>query len=638
MINIKIFRKLKIQGKLNFLFIVLTTIPVLVISSIVMQKLINNKREEALRNVKNEVISIKERTNLVLSRINRELIMLSKTKEVRHLIENYSSSQFELITEYNPAQNEIIELFKDGLYFKIEFINSSGRKFSSIFFDSISTYITPKNKLSRKPILFYVDVISDMKKGDLKLSPSEIKMPETGKIVPSIDCIFPIYNDKGKPETIIIASIHAENFFKLFTISDRDTSIKVVMCNGEGFYLYHSLKKNNWNRLLASRQEENLQHDYGEEVADSILNGKSGRVMNNSQRIIEYTNIFEMGNSNANRYVVFTEIPTSIVFAPVNKLFITLIILLVLVLLTSIIIAYYASSMFTKPIAKLIQGTKIIREGNLDYKLDIQTSDEIQDLAQNFNELVVHWKVKRQLEEQQRMEEDLRERKKYLENIIANMGHELRTPMIGIMGFSKMIPRIDDLDELHDIGNAIYDSSKRLMDTLNLILDISKLESGEYEPEITQIDLNEIVFMAIQAFSDFANEKNLEITFSSIESEMLINADLKAVQSILNCIIDNAIKFTNQGAITIRLKHDNLDAIDSTIIEVEDTGIGIEEKYFETIFLAFRQGSEGLSRSHEGTGLGLTLAKKYVELLGGSINVNSKVGVGSVFSVLIPNN
>ncbi|MFA6569943.1 MAG: hypothetical protein WCT77_01765, partial [Bacteroidota bacterium] len=181
-----------------------------------------------MTNVKNEVVSIKDRINLVFSRINRELIMLSKTSEVKRLIDNFSQTEKENDFDFSAVEDQIVELFKNGLYFKVEFIDKNGRKFSSIFFDSSGSYITPQNKLLRKPLLFYIDIITDMKNGEIKLSPSEIKMPENGKITPSIDCIFPIFNNDNQPKAIIIASIHAENFFKLFSLSNRDTNIKVV--------------------------------------------------------------------------------------------------------------------------------------------------------------------------------------------------------------------------------------------------------------------------------------------------------------------------------------------------------------------------------------------------------------------------
>lgn len=764
----RLLPRLGIQGKLNFLFILLSTIPLSIVSIYIIQKQIDVQKDEALRSVKNEVNEIKAKTDLLLSRIKQEMMMLSKTTEAKLLIQNLQKPSTNETFLKNNFELEFASLLKEnGLYFRVEFLNKIGKKITSVFFENGQSYVLPKEKLPKIPLYFYANAVKELHEGNIVLSPSEIKLPFSGKIIPSIDCIVPLFNEQNENVAILIASIHAERFFETFSLTRADTSVKVIMVNGEGFYLYHSQKKKDWNRLLAERKEENLFHDYKSNVADSILSGLTGSITDDPESIIEYASILSIGESKANRYIIFTEIPKDVVFASINQLRTLLVLLVLAVAVFSLLSGFFTSRHFIKPINKLVQGTRIIREGNLDYKLDIKTSDEINDLVESFNQMVFHWKGKRELEEQQRLEDAIKERKKYLENImdssldllmtlssdgalsfankrledalgykfddvkgkyyydffpenlhpflkqkwndvrkssngvvydakvikadgnvidclvsisrlqdldeylaiikditerkqaeeamilakeqaeeanrlktniLANMGHELRTPMIGILGFSKILVDINDINELREVGDLIYQSSKRLMSTLNQILDISKIESGDFKPQFVEIDLIEVSVLTLNIFRKMADEKSLRLTLVSKFNELFIICDQGAIQSILNNLLDNAIKFTTKGSVTLRIESEINVKGEAAIIEVEDTGIGISQDNINTIFEAFRQGSEGLTRSHEGTGLGLTLIKKYIDILGGDIDVKSKLNEGTTFTVKIPMN
>lgn len=221
-------------------------------------------------------------------------------------------------------------------------------------------------------------------------------------------------------------------------------------------------------------------------------------------------------------------------------------------------------------------------------------------------------------------------------NFLANMSHELRTPMNGILGFSGLISDAEDIETSKHMGEIIHSSGLRLMETLNLILDLSRLESGESKLEYSSIDLIDEAKKTQAIFSANAQKKDIYLKMESSYEELLISSSLKAIESILSNLINNAIKFTVSGGVTIEIGKDIINNKDVVNIEVSDTGIGIPDEEFENIFKEFRQASEGLGRSHEGTGLGLTLTKKYVNLLGGEIRVISKVNTGTTFTVQLP--
>lgn len=217
-------------------------------------------------------------------------------------------------------------------------------------------------------------------------------------------------------------------------------------------------------------------------------------------------------------------------------------------------------------------------------------------------------------------------------NFLANMSHELRTPMIGILGYSEMMIE-EDVDEyIKETARTINEGGKRLLNTLNLILDLSRLEKNQFETFYSVDSVNKVINETVELFTPFAVKKNLQLKLNLPDEEIKVRLDHRLLREIITNIINNALKFTNEGSITITA---HVEA-NQLVIKVKDTGIGIPEDKLSLIFEEFRQASEGLNRSFDGTGLGLTITKKFVELMNGSILVSSKVGVGSEFSIILP--
>ncbi|MBT4286228.1 MAG: response regulator [Deltaproteobacteria bacterium] len=219
---------------------------------------------------------------------------------------------------------------------------------------------------------------------------------------------------------------------------------------------------------------------------------------------------------------------------------------------------------------------------------------------------------------------------------LANMSHELRTPLNAILGFTRIMQgNVRIPEDEHENLTIINRSGEHLLGLINNVLDISKIEAGQTEKDEISFNVENIVYEVVNLMSQNAEAKKLQ--FKTIIKEGLpryIKTDKQKLRQILLNLIGNAIKFTDQGRITLTVKKDNESSGEFLTFSIEDTGIGIEKNDLEKIFRPFAQSSTNMMK--KGTGLGLTLSKQYAELMGGTISIESQIGTGSKFTIKIP--
>lgn len=246
--------------------------------------------------------------------------------------------------------------------------------------------------------------------------------------------------------------------------------------------------------------------------------------------------------------------------------------------------------------------------------------------------------IERELAKKELIEakETAEEMSKLKSNFLANMSHELRTPLIAILGYTEILKSEVENHEWNEMISTIMQSGKRLLETLNLILDLSKVEADKVQINYSEINITEEVNDIVNMMTPVAQKKNLTLK-SVIEKETVIaKLDKRLLHSIITNLVNNAIKYTHNGGILIELSIAISKGKKYAMISVIDTGIGIAKEDQETIFDEFRQVSEGYNRHFEGAGLGLTIARKFAEKMGGSISLQSEVGKGSTFTVVFP--
>ncbi len=217
-------------------------------------------------------------------------------------------------------------------------------------------------------------------------------------------------------------------------------------------------------------------------------------------------------------------------------------------------------------------------------------------------------------------------------NFLANMSHEIRTPLNGILGIVQLIEMESENEAMQHYASLIRQSGNRLLNTINGILDLSRIEANRLDVSIEKIEITRLIKSLVQSLEVLAINQNiyLNIEFDLDSVDAYVDASL--LEQVLNNLLGNAIKFTEKGGVTLRVSDKNK----HLMIEVIDTGVGIEERYLDEIFEPFKQESSGIERRFQGNGLGLAIAKRIVELLGGEIKVQSRKNIGSCFTVILP--
>ncbi|MFG0262416.1 MAG: sensor histidine kinase [Novipirellula sp. JB048] len=305
-----------------------------------------------------------------------------------------------------------------------------------------------------------------------------------------------------------------------------------------------------------------------------------------------------------------------------------------------------------QPLYHLRDVSDAITHGDTNQRASIDTEDEFRELADAFNRMLRHLtetqdkiqEVNRELDARvdqlAHLNLQLYEANRLKSDFLANMSHELRTPLNSIIGFSEVLQGIDSLnDKQRRYAGNIRKSGRLLLEMINDILDLAKVEAGKMEVRRTEFDLARLVSAQCDMIHALSEEKNISLSVEVPEQLPQAFQDQNKLGQILNNLLSNAIKFTPEGGmITVRIE----DVKEGRFrLSVSDTGVGIAAEDQTIIFQKFRQSQkvlndEGLTREFAGTGLGLSIVKELAKLLGGEVDFESELGRGSRFWVTLP--
>jgi two-component system, NarL family, sensor histidine kinase BarA len=307
-----------------------------------------------------------------------------------------------------------------------------------------------------------------------------------------------------------------------------------------------------------------------------------------------------------------------------------------------------------RPLRHLRDVSEEISQGQYNLRAEIDTNDEFHELAMAFNRMLRHLtesqeqlrslnsELDRRVDQLAQANLHLYEANRLKSDFLANMSHELRTPLNSIIGFSDVLQDISSLTEKQKrYASNIQKSGRTLLEMINDILDLAKIEAGKLEVRPVLFDINQIVQAQCDMMRSLSEDKNIDLQVQVDPALEPVFQDQPKLQQVLTNLLSNALKFTPEGGfVTVTAGPLGDDRFHLT---VADTGVGIPESDFEVIFEKFRQSSgvvqgDNLTRQFSGTGLGLSIVKELCKLLGGEIGLSSHVGKGSTFRVVLPRN
>ena len=347
-------------------------------------------------------------------------------------------------------------------------------------------------------------------------------------------------------------------------------------------------------------------------------------------------------------YTLYDPAPLSSLNGWIRRIAVTAVFMAVIYLLFALLLTFVLArrlaSRLSRPLSEMSEAVTAIQAGNYQAGLPEVGGGELATLARHINNLANGLQNAAQ-EQQQAMtllikareESDLANRAK--SDFLAMMSHELRTPMNGVLGMLQLLDTTEMSDEQREYAALAMESTEHLLKVINDILDFSRIERGALELELISFNLPTLLKSALQAFQHSAQQRGLQLRLELDDTlpAPQVQGDPTRLRQILVNLIGNALKFTERGEVRVEA---HWQALDNQVLwftcQVHDTGIGISAERLDTMFDAFQQADNSISRRYGGTGLGLPIARTLAECMGGTLTARSELGRGSCFTLEIP--
>ncbi len=395
----KIFPYLSIRNKLLIAFSGLSILPMMFIGIYGILSNIQTMKNAALEELTENVQAIREKTSNFFEDISSDMLLIRNSTSLERWIQNGAAPSSLYDADIQQLSKELLALAETkGVYYQLRLIDQTGDEQLCVECinpnDSAKAYrVVPASELRQSGEAYYFLLVKNEHFKKINFAPAEL-MGKNGERISVMSFAMPLER-KNRLAGILIADVFEKEFIRVIESKRRfELSRKIMLATAEGFYLYHSEKKTDWNRLLASREEDNLRRDYPPQVVDSILSGHEGTFTKETNEIISYAPLFPRNAVLENEAIapafsaqifVIESVPESVIMSRVRSFAFIFIGLLVLFLASALVLGLVATRQFTRPIGQLEAGAEVIAHGSYAHRIYVETGDEIGKLADQFN-------------------------------------------------------------------------------------------------------------------------------------------------------------------------------------------------------------------------------------------------------------
>ncbi len=647
----------RLSHKLIITFLLVSVIPISIAAVYSVDLARDSFESFTLENTEYDLYSSAEEIYDFINYNKSDVIFLSKSPALRDYFYAKATYNETQIERWRMLLEEHFLIFCESreIYENVAYVDENGNQVLCIEGDGLTFSMKDASELqnvSSQP--YFIESIG------LELDQSYITATSTTPATRTtlVTYATPVFDTLGNKRGIIVATMSAEYFLK---------PVK------ESFITDDTPKKKS-SLFLISNTNVYLTHRVGEDVDSgeiveiatfvlsgdkNIVSGNSGTLTDQKDWIVTYTPIF-LNPSLQEEFLVIVEVlPKDVVFSNIDSFTNAFLLFTSVAIFMSIFAAFIITRTITRPLSELVRGTRKLAKKDLSYQIKVTSEDEWGSLAKAFNEMAselqnsytaLEDKVKERtrrlqlanerlnalVKELQSANKKTREASQLKSQFIANMSHELRTPLNSIIGFSDVLLDEPSLtEEQRDYLQTILKNSENLLQLINDMLDLSKIEANKMVIVYQKVKIDEMLKRVYKLMTPLAKERNITMVIES-EIQPEIEVDKTKLRQILINLLTNAIKFNkDNGVVTSTIAYLD-DSKERIKISVSDTGIGIAKEDFDVIFDEFRQIDGTATRNFQGTGLGLAITKKYVEMLGGKIWVESEPKAGSTFVFTLP--
>lgn len=640
---IRLLKPNLLRKKLIFAFRLVALIPLIIAGVYGIYISVYTIENNQLQSLNQELFLRKNKVERDLMQAREDIGFLSNLPSVKRLLTNSNDDKELFLKEVEEEFLGFAEA--KSSYYQIRFIDARGAEVVRVESIQGKPQISRKRLQSKADREYFLKALQ-LPKGGIYVSPLELNQ-EFGKIekpfVPVIRYAIPVFDDRDQVKGVVVTNLFADKLLGIEDLASTKEEATWFLTDKEGNYKFHPREDKRWGGIPELNRYSNVKDDFPE-WSEKMLSGFRGSFSSWSQGVMVF-DLIHPDPQGRDYWVLGIQQPLIRIDVFAGFVLFSVILLGALSLFLAQILSKYLVREVTTPIKELNEGVKIFARGDLNHRITIDSGDEIEDLARNFNLMAqelqhlynnLENEVKKRTHELRESNTKLELAYKAKSQFLANMSHELRTPLHSIIGFSEVLE--EELggplsEEQRRYVNNILISGQQLLALINEILDLAKMEAKKMTLKLEPLDPNRLVSEAVDIIGPLAQKKSIQMTKSVADTSSDLVADRQRLSQILLNLLSNAIKFTPEmGAVELELVEGDQD----WTFFVRDNGMGIPEDLKDHIFEEFVQGDDSLNKTFKGTGLGLALVRELVHLHGGQIGLESEVNQGSVFFFTIP--